>query len=165
FNTSAEKVKALDMAAVVAVLVQRDGYSPTKAAELAEEYRKYLALVGTGLQPVPSKKVDDAWHAHILNTKSYAADTQALFGHFLHHEPANLLLNEQGAEPAHDFEASASGVPGELREFALAALSRLRQLQSFDSTEFPAAVLFQSFEVYKEFPLAAEKKVVALVCI
>ena len=53
----------------------------------------------------------------------------------------------------------------ELREFALAALSRLRQLQSFDSTEFPAAVLFQSFEVYKEFPLAAEKKVVALVCI
>lgn len=98
FNTSAEKVKALDMAAVVAVLVQRDGYSPTKAAELAEEYRKYLALVGTGLQPVPSKKVDDAWHAHILNTKSYAADTQALFGHFLHHEPANLLLNEQGLQ-------------------------------------------------------------------
>ena len=46
FNTSAEKVKALDMGAVVAVLVQRDGYSPTKAAELAEEYRKYLALVG-----------------------------------------------------------------------------------------------------------------------
>ena len=29
FNTSAEKVKALDMGAVVAVLVQRDGYSPT----------------------------------------------------------------------------------------------------------------------------------------
>ena len=98
FNASAEKVKALDMAAVVAVLVQRDGYSPTKAAELAEEYRKYLALVGTGLQPVPSKKVDDAWHAHILNTKNYAADTQALFGHFLHHEPANLLLNEQGLQ-------------------------------------------------------------------
>lgn len=38
------------MAAVVAVLVQNEGYSPTQAAELAEEYRKYLALVGTGLQ-------------------------------------------------------------------------------------------------------------------
>ena len=50
FNTSAEKVKALDMAAGVAVLVQNEGYSPTQAAELAEEYRKYLALVGTGLQ-------------------------------------------------------------------------------------------------------------------
>eukprot|EP00439_Symbiodinium_sp_Y106_P061578 s1744_g9.t1 len=37
-NTSAEKVKALDMGAVVVVLVQRDGYSHTKAAELAEEY-------------------------------------------------------------------------------------------------------------------------------
>ena len=98
FNTSAGKVKALDMAAVVAVLVQRDGYSPTKAAELAEEYRKYLALVGAGLQPVPSKKVDDAWHAHMLNTKKYAADTQALFGHFLHHEPANLLLNQEGMQ-------------------------------------------------------------------
>ena len=33
------------------------------------------------------------------------------------------------------------------------------------STEFPLAALFQSFEVYKEFPPAAEKKVVALVCI
>ena len=98
FNTSAEKVKALDMGAVVAVLVQRDGYSPTKAVELAEEYRKYLALVGAGLQPVPSKKVDDAWHAHMLNTKKYAADTQALLGHFLHHEPANLLLDQQGMQ-------------------------------------------------------------------
>ena len=72
--------------------------------------------------------------------------------------------------PRHDFEASASGVPGEAasfewfkvsREFALAALSQSCKV----STEFPAAVLFQSFEVYKEFPLAAEKKVVALVCI
>ena len=68
--------------------------SPTKAAELAEEYRKYLALVSIGLSPVPSKKVDDAWHAHILNTKKYQADTRALLGHFLHHEPANLLLEQ-----------------------------------------------------------------------
>ena len=96
FNASVEKVKALDLDAVVAVLVKKDGYSPTKAAELAEEYRKYLALVSIGLSPVPSKKVDDAWHAHILNTKKYQADTRALLGHFLHHEPANLLLEQQG---------------------------------------------------------------------
>ncbi|CAE7417670.1 CBWD5 [Symbiodinium natans] len=96
FNASVEKVKALDLDAVVAVLVKKDGYSPTKAAELAEEYRKYLALVSVGLSPVPSKKVDDAWHAHILNTKKYQADTRALLGHFLHHEPANLLLEQQG---------------------------------------------------------------------
>ena len=61
FNTSAEKVKALDMAAVVAVLVQNEGYSPTQAAELG----------ACGHRPaVPSKKVDDAWHARILNSKS-----------------------------------------------------------------------------------------------
>ncbi|CAE7622576.1 CBWD5 [Symbiodinium sp. CCMP2592] len=96
FNASVEKVKALDLDAVVAFLVKKDGYSPTKAAELAEEYRKYLALVSIGLSPVPSKKVDDAWHAHILNTKKYQADTRALLGHFLHHEPANLLLEQQG---------------------------------------------------------------------
>ena len=95
FNTSAEKVKALDMAAV-AVLVQRDGYSPTKVAELAEEYRKCLALVGAGLQPVPSKKVDDAWHAHMLNTKKYAADTQALAG-----QPSPKPGGHAGAEILH----------------------------------------------------------------
>ena len=95
FNASAEKLKALDLDAVVAVL-EKDGYSAAKAADLAEEYRKYLTLVSTGLSPVPSKKVDDAWHAHILNTEKYQADTQALFGHVLHHEPANLLLDLQG---------------------------------------------------------------------
>jgi len=96
FNASAEKVKALDLDAVVSVLVEKDKYTPGKAAELTEEYRKYLALASSGHNPVPSKKVDDAWHAHILNTKKYQADTKSLFGQVLHHEPANLLLEQQG---------------------------------------------------------------------
>ena len=67
--------------------------------------------------------------------------------------------------PHHDFEASASGVRAEalFQCFKVSTLAALSQSCKV-STEFPAAVLFQSFEVYK-FPLAAEKKVVALVCI
>ena len=78
---------------------ERTATRPPRQADLAEEYRKYLTLASTESSPVPSKKVDDAWHPRILNTKKYQADTQALFGHFLHHhEPASLLLDLQGME-------------------------------------------------------------------
>ena len=37
---------------------------------------------------VPSKLVDLAWHAHILDTAAYARDSRRLFGHYLHHAPS-----------------------------------------------------------------------------
>jgi hypothetical protein len=57
---------------------------------LAEaEYRKFLTLkkLYPGMEFVPSKLVDAFWHAHILDTRSYAADCQHVFGYFLHHFP------------------------------------------------------------------------------
>ena len=96
FAAAETMLAKLDLAPVTSLLVQKEGYSPAKAADLAEEYRKYLILVKTGLNPVPSKKVDDAWHAHILHTQKYRTDMKAVFGHFIHHEPANLLLEQSG---------------------------------------------------------------------
>ena len=96
FAAAEAMLAELDLDPVMALLVQKEGYSPAKAADLAEEYRKYLILVKTGLNPVPSKKVDDAWHAHILHTQKYRTDMKAIFGHFIHHEPANLLLEQSG---------------------------------------------------------------------
>lgn len=62
------------------------------AAELDQaesEYRKFLAL--HFLYPhealVPSRLVDQIWHAHILDTQRYSADCLRLFGHMLHHDP------------------------------------------------------------------------------
>jgi hypothetical protein len=35
----------------------------------------------------PSKDVDEFWHNHILDTKKYREDCQAIFGFYLDHYP------------------------------------------------------------------------------
>lgn len=60
------------------------------AVSLAEgEYRRFLTLkkLYPDMEFVPSKLVDAFWHAHILDTRSYAADCERVFGYFLHHFP------------------------------------------------------------------------------
>lgn len=36
---------------------------------------------------VPSDLMDGVWHVHILNTRQYISDCDALFGKYLHHVP------------------------------------------------------------------------------
>ena len=56
---------------------------------MAEEYRRFLVLTQVAGQPVsPSPDVDEAWHLHLTRTVHYAAFCNAIFGKFLHHEPA-----------------------------------------------------------------------------
>jgi len=58
--------------------------------ELAEqEYKRYLTLkkLYPGVELAPNKLLDEFWHAHILDTVSYHADCDAVFGYFLHHFP------------------------------------------------------------------------------
>jgi hypothetical protein len=58
--------------------------------ELAErEYRRFLTLkrMYPHCEFVPNKLVDAFWHAHILDTRSYHADCDAVFGYYLHHFP------------------------------------------------------------------------------
>ena len=37
---------------------------------------------------VPTRQIDEFWHNHILYTKQYHHDCQHIFGHYLHHQPA-----------------------------------------------------------------------------
>lgn len=60
----------------------------TVAKKAIAEYRRVLTLAQNGAPLVPSRLVDLAWHAHILDTRAYAADSQRLFGRFLHHAPS-----------------------------------------------------------------------------
>ncbi|GAA5189567.1 hypothetical protein [Ferrimonas gelatinilytica] len=57
------------------------------AAQL--EYQRFLTL--KMLYPlaalVPSKQVDEIWHAHILDTRAYRDDCEKLFGRFVDHYP------------------------------------------------------------------------------
>ncbi len=53
------------------------------------EYRRFLALkvIHPDTALVPSKQVDAIWHAHILDTRAYREDCQAMFGRFMDHYP------------------------------------------------------------------------------
>lgn len=59
------------------------------ADQVIAAYRGFLKL--SAWYPheriVPSRAIDEAWHAHILDTAKYAADCEAVFGHFVHHFP------------------------------------------------------------------------------
>jgi len=89
--TVAPTVAALDLEPVMAQLEARGHPRPWTVAqcELLEAwYRRFLTL--QLLYPdepwAPTKEIDEVWHQHILGTRKYAADCDAVFGHFLHHD-------------------------------------------------------------------------------
>lgn len=63
-------------------------------------YRRFLLLS----QKYPTKPIvvnqaiDTFWHYHILDTRKYAEDCQAVFGHFFHHFPYFGMRGEQDAK-------------------------------------------------------------------
>ena len=66
------------------------GWSQDYCERACAEYRRFLALKRAYpalVAIVPSSPVDTFWHHHILDTRKYAADCEAVFGSFLHHFP------------------------------------------------------------------------------
>ena len=55
-----------------------------------EEYRRFLVLKmeNPSVKLAPTGLMDKAWHTHILDTRRYAEDCEAMFGRFLHHHPS-----------------------------------------------------------------------------
>ncbi|WP_278350584.1 glycine-rich domain-containing protein [Marinobacter nauticus] len=53
------------------------------------EYRRFLSLKSfyPYVSLVPTKIVDEIWHAHILDTRAYREDCQKVFGQFIDHYP------------------------------------------------------------------------------
>lgn len=53
------------------------------------EYRRFLTLTieNPEVRLAPTPLMDLFWHAHILDTVSYAVDCDSMFGKFLHHIP------------------------------------------------------------------------------
>jgi len=78
-----------------------EGWSRARADAAEVAYRRFLYLMKAypTEQTVPSVEVDTFWHYHILDTVRYAADCDAAFGYFLHHDPAVGL---EGASDAAD---------------------------------------------------------------
>jgi uncharacterized protein (TIGR04222 family) len=70
-------------------LADDQGWTLGYALAVAEEYRRFLVLTQVAGHAVsPSPDVDEAWHLHLTRTAHYEAMCTALFGRFLHHEPA-----------------------------------------------------------------------------
>jgi hypothetical protein len=79
-----------------------EGWSLERANAVEFEYRRFLMLMKKypHEQTAPLVDVDTFWHYHILDTLKYAADCDAVFGHFLHHFPYIGLRGEDD-EAAH----------------------------------------------------------------
>ena len=70
-------------------LADDNGWTLGYALAVVEEYRRFLVLTQVAGHAVsPSPDVDEAWHLHLTRTAHYDAFCGALFGRFLHHEPA-----------------------------------------------------------------------------
>jgi hypothetical protein len=55
----------------------------------------YLHFLFPTTQLVPTKEVDEVWHAHILDTRRYDDDCKNLFGYFLHHSSDEMQTQNQ----------------------------------------------------------------------
>jgi uncharacterized protein (TIGR04222 family) len=70
-------------------LADDQGWTLGHALAVTEQYRRFLVLTQVAGQAVsPSPDVDEAWHLHLTRTTHYEAFCNAVFGKFLHHEPA-----------------------------------------------------------------------------
>jgi hypothetical protein len=86
------RIAALDLGPIkFKISSKEDGYGWT--AEHVDRielgYKRFLALLAMhpGRQFAPTQDIDKFWHAHILDTRKYAADCEQIFGEFLHHNP------------------------------------------------------------------------------
>ncbi len=85
-------IDALDLEPIKVKLMHQEsgeGWTLEHANAVEHEYRRFLFLMKTfpHEQAAPLVDVDTFWHYHILDTLKYAADCDAVFGHFLHHFP------------------------------------------------------------------------------
>ncbi len=97
-----EAVAALDLELVKRKLTDgRDGPGWTREeAEVVDIwYRRFLIILVKypDRALVPSRRVDEMWHQHILDTKKYARDCRAMCGRFIHHYPYFGMRSEEEA--------------------------------------------------------------------
>lgn len=84
-----EQASKLDFSMLRRKLVEESGWTEELCAEVEDLYRKFLALNirYPDRKICPTGPIDEFWHAHILDTRAYARDCDALFGQMLHHFP------------------------------------------------------------------------------
>lgn len=104
YRSSIGKIDALDLTMVKMKLclpVEKEGkgWMPELADNVEVHYKRFLKLCLLRSEDVvPSKLIDEMWHAHILDTRKYQADCRRVFGHYVHHFPYFGLCGEEDAK-------------------------------------------------------------------
>jgi len=80
------------------------GYTAEQLSLREGEYRKFLALhlAFPEGEIVPCRIVDEFWHQHILDTRAYHEDCDAIFGGYLHHFPYFGMRGDEDAKALQD---------------------------------------------------------------
>jgi uncharacterized protein (TIGR04222 family) len=92
------------------------------ATQVSNEYRRFLFLTQCAGEPMcPSTDVDQAWHLHLTQTRSYQRMCGDVLGYFLHHD-------------------SSKEGPAELRKHQAMYEATLHAYRKHFGTEPPAAI-------------------------
>lgn len=103
FDEGVAAIMALDLDPLRGKLMlpapEGEGWSEEEARVAEMWYRRFLVLVlkYPDHPCVPNAQIDAFWHVHILDTRRYAEDCEAVFGQFVHHYPY-FGLNGDAAE-------------------------------------------------------------------
>ena len=69
-------------------LAEEQGWTPEFTHRVIREYKRFVALAMISKAPVtPSLIIDEAWHLHLIYTRSYWERFMPLLPRSLHHEP------------------------------------------------------------------------------
>ncbi|MBW4665962.1 MAG: glycine-rich domain-containing protein-like [Cyanomargarita calcarea GSE-NOS-MK-12-04C] len=95
------KLNNLDLQPIVRKLMSKSdgsGWTFQQTEVAIARYKMFLHLnfLFPDTPLVPTKEIDQVWHAHILaDTKRYSHDCDNLFGYFLHHSSDEMQCQNQ----------------------------------------------------------------------
>lgn len=83
-------IYSIDFSRIINKMVQHQGWLRSDAEKVCEMYRNFMFLrkkYGKTHQLPPSEDMDEFWHVHILDTKKYRKDCDAIYGEYIDHYP------------------------------------------------------------------------------
>lgn len=92
-------IDALDLEPIKFKLKKEEGWSDRLSDQVELLYKQFLKLnvKYPDRSIVPTREIDTLWHHHILDTRKYAVDCDAIFGGFFHHFPYFGLRGDDDA--------------------------------------------------------------------
>ena len=112
FTEALAKTKTWNFELAVQKLVELnpEQWNLVRAAKAVLDYQRYMAVTKAlgGVQLVPNGGIDEVWHMHILDTRAYMQDCDALFGEYLHHYPYFGMLGEENQQQWFDVQAQSA---------------------------------------------------------